>query len=107
VKAASSYFSLPALVSNGTPDLALSKRREVRAFNASLPCGATLIKARRSGDYTIGVFRLTDRPGGDCGPGSGQEAATAFRFRRGKISEWRRVAVPQFTPAKPPPSREV
>jgi hypothetical protein len=107
VKAASSYFSLPVLVSNGTPDLSLTKRAEVRAFNASLPCGATLLEARRTGDYTIAVFRLTDRPGGDCGTGSGQRAATAFRFRRGRISEWRRVAVPQFVPSNPPPSREV
>jgi hypothetical protein len=42
------------------------------------------------------TFRLTERAGSKvgCGSGTGTLAATAFAFRRGKISEWRRVQVP-------------
>src|SRR3954451_16425092 len=104
VNAASRLFHVPALAENGGGELALTSPADVRAFNASLPCGAVLLEARRVvGGYTLAVFRLTDRPGGDCGPGAGQRAAAAFRFRRGRISEWRRVAVPQFEHAEPAP----
>jgi hypothetical protein len=110
VGAAARYFAVPALVANGSPELGLPTEAAVRLFNASLPCGATLLDARRVGSYTIAIFRLTERPGGGCGPGTGHEAATAFRFRAGKITEWRRVAVPAFDPgprSRPPSSRQV
>ena len=104
VAAASRLFHIPALAQNGGPELPLQTAADVKAFNASLPCGAVLLDARRViGGYTLAVFRLTDRPGGDCGQGSGQRAAAAFAFKRGRISEWRRVAVPQFEQAEPKP----
>ena len=103
VSAAARLFRLPTLAENGTGELVLSTSRAARAFNASLPCGAVLLRARRvPGGYTIAVFRLTDRPGGDCGPGTGHRAATAFRFGGGRISEWRRVVVPIFEATRPP-----
>ena len=73
-----------------------------RAFNVSLPCGARLERAYRIGRYTAAVFRLTDRPGGDCGTGTGNEAATAFVIREGKIREWRRLEVPPSGGEAPP-----
>lgn len=98
VSHAASYFALPAVVQNGTPPLRLTTRAELRAFNASLPCGARLLRAFPSGRYTKAVFRLTERPGpGRCGPGTGQTARTAFVVRNGKIREWRRL--PDASPA--------
>jgi hypothetical protein len=100
VARAAAYFSLPAIVQNGTPPLRLTTRAEVRAFNASLPCGARLVRTSTSGRYVKAVFRLTERPGpGRCGSGTGQTVSTAFVVRGDKISEWRRL------PDRPPPSR--
>lgn len=103
VSAASRLFRVPALAENGTGELALQSFADVRLFNESLPCGAVLLDAKRvAGGYTLAVFRLTDRPGGDCGTGTGHRAATAFSFSRGRIREWRRVAVPTFESERPP-----
>jgi hypothetical protein len=92
VIAASEHFALPSVVQNGTPPIRLTDRRDVEAFNRSLPCGARLIRAIRSGRYTIATFELTERPGpGECGDGVGETAKTAFEIHRGLISQWRRV----------------
>jgi len=100
---AAAYFSLPAVVQNGTPPLRLTTRAEVRAFNSGLPCGARLLRAYAAGRYTAAVFRLTERPGaGRCGSGTGQTARTAFVVRGGKIREWRRLI-----DVSPPPSGPV
>jgi hypothetical protein len=94
VEAAASYFAVPALVENGTPPIKLRTRAQVRLFNEALPCGARLLRTFQSGRYVAATFRLTERPGGDCGRGTGSEAATAFVIRDGKIVEWRRVPLP-------------
>ena len=109
VSAAAGHFTVPALVENGPPLIELSTRAEVTAFNGALPCGAKLVDARQVGRYTIATFLLTERPDGNCGPGTGQRAATAFRLRDGKIEEWRRVPVPDEPAPRrtPPPSDEV
>ena len=92
VLAASQRFAIPALVQNGTPPLRLTDRRDVEAFNRSLPCGANLTEAITSGKYTIATFELTERPGpGECGGGVGETAKTAFVIHNGLIAEWRRV----------------
>jgi hypothetical protein len=105
VDKAASYFALPAIVQNGTPPIRLTDRGQVRGFNKLLPCGATLIETVRNGVYTEATFRLTERPGGNCGAGAGGTAATAFLIRGGKIAEWRRVdAAGQSPPAVPAPS---
>jgi hypothetical protein len=107
VDAATGLFAVPATVQNGTAPLLLDTRRLVFGFNASLPCGAELLATSRRGPYTVGTFRLTQRPGGDCGTGGGQKAATAFRIENGKIVEWLRVPVPDPQPEpkkKPPPT---
>ena len=91
VEAAADYFALPSVAENGTPPVTLRTRADVIAFNRSLPCGARLVRARPLGRFIAATFRLTDRPGGDCGPGSGQLARTAFVIREGKIVQWRRL----------------
>jgi hypothetical protein len=92
VIAASERFALPTVVQNGTPPLRLTERREVEAFNNSLPCGAELTAAVESGKYTIATFKLTERPGmGRCGDGVGEQAKTAFVIENGLITQWRRV----------------
>ena len=92
VLAASERFSIPSVVQNGTPALTLTDRRDVEAFNRSLPCGAKLTEATSSGRFTIATFELTERPGpGECGNGVGETAKTAFVIHNGRITEWRRV----------------
>jgi hypothetical protein len=104
IKEASSYWGLPALVSNGTPLYRLKKRSEVDLWNRSLPCGAKFKAAVDTGAYVVATLVLTERPGaGKCGSGVGNEAYTAFRIRRHKIIEWRRVVkpAPEEAPAGP------
>jgi hypothetical protein len=92
VAAASKRFALPSVVQNGTPALRLTDRREVEAFNRSLPCGAKLTSAVAVDRFTIATFELTERPGaGECGNGVGETAKTAFVVREGLITQWRRV----------------
>jgi hypothetical protein len=102
VRGAAEFFSLPSVVSNGTPPIVLRTKAEVRGFNAALPCGARLLRTYSAGRYTTAVFRLTERPGpGRCGDGVGRTARTTFVVRDGKIRQWRRV------PDSPEPSRPV
>lgn len=92
VALAASFWAVPAKVQNGTPVLTLATAAQVRAFNGSLPCGSMLtsgLGAPRG--FTIAIFRLTRRPGADCGTGTGQHARTAIRVRNGKIAEWYRL----------------
>jgi hypothetical protein len=100
VKAASRYFSVPAIVSNNTPPIQLKTRPEIEFFNRTLPCGAVLVRAEATGVYTVAVFRLTERPGeGECGTGTGREAAVAFIVAHRRITQWRRLN------EVPPPAR--
>lgn len=104
VEAAAERFEIPATVQNGTPPLRLINRDEVIAFNESLPCGAELTEAERSGRFVVATFELTERPGpGECGSGVGETARTAFVVHGDRIAEWRRVA---DEPLPEPPSTE-
>jgi hypothetical protein len=94
VRAAARYFSIPSLVSNGTPGFqALVTHSDVKAFNRALPCGAKLVRMRRGSDhFVVGIFRLTERPGpGSCGQGKGEMAAVAFLIRDQHITQWVRA----------------
>jgi hypothetical protein len=102
VDAATDYFSLPAVISNGGPAYRLTKRKQVRFFNRTLPCGAKFKEAVDTGVFVVATLVLTERPGrGKCGTGVGNEAYTAFLIRRHKIVQWRRVLKPgpETTPA--------
>jgi hypothetical protein len=91
VEGAADYFALPSVVENGTPPITLHTHADAVTFNRSLPCGAKLIRARPAGRLIDATFRLTERPGGDCGSGTGLKARTAFLIRDGKIELWRRL----------------
>jgi hypothetical protein len=92
LEAAADHFKLPSLAQNGSAPLQLTNRDEVRAFNASLPCGAELTEAETHGRFTIATFELTERPGaGECGTGVGETAKTAFVIEDGLITRWIRV----------------
>src|SRR5262249_59108063 len=94
IAAASRFFAVPSVVSNGTGPIELRTRAAVRFFNETLPCGAVLIATKHAPHgFVIATFRLTERPGpGVCGSGVGQTARTAFKIRRGLIRDWLRVA---------------
>ena len=94
VEGASKLFAVPSIVANGTPRLKLESAEAVRFFNGSLPCGARLLSTRRDGGRLIAKFRLTDRPGGACGQGTGNVAYTQFLIDKGHIVEWIRVEGP-------------
>jgi hypothetical protein len=105
VPAASDRFAIPSVAQNGTPPLELTDRRDVEAFNRSLPCGAKLTEATSSGSFTVATFELTERPGpGQCGAGVGETAMTAFVIHDDLITEWRRVVdLPDDAPTSTSP----
>ena len=105
VKQASRFFALPVQVFDGaTPRRSLEDRDEVMRFNRGLPCGARLVATERGDDsFVIATFRLTERPGGKCGEGVGEPAATAFLIRGHRITQWLRVQVPA---TQQPPERD-
>jgi len=92
---AAELFAIPSIAVNGDIPLRLTSRDDALAFNRSLPCGATLVKARPAGDLIAATFRLTDRPGGACGSGVGHLARTAFEIEDGHILQWRRLPDPE------------
>jgi hypothetical protein len=104
VNAASRYFTIPSLVSTDAGGASrLRSRADVKAFNATLPCGAMLIRTRRSvHSFVIGTFKLTDRPGGTCGTGTGALAEVAFLIRHHRINQWVRLADPTPAPSATP-----
>ncbi len=109
VDAASALWAVPSKVQNGTPVLTLASDREVRAFNSSLSCGSQLVSGlgAKGSPFIVAVFKLTKRPGADCGSGIGNDARTAIRVRAGKIVEWYRLpdepADPDAPDAPPAP----
>jgi hypothetical protein len=106
VARADSLFSVPVIVSNGTPPLPLTTRAQIHGFDVSLPCGARLLRAVEHHGYVLAEFKLTERlgPGGGHCDGPGASASAAFRIVHGKIREWRRIVGLPGTPAPPPPA---
>ncbi|HYM56801.1 MAG TPA: hypothetical protein VES79_02455 [Solirubrobacteraceae bacterium] len=103
VARASRYFALPSVVSNGTPAIRLTSRRDVEFFNRTLPCGARVKRTEDTGAFVVATFELTERPGrGRCGQGVGGIARTAFLIRGGKIRQWRRVVEEEPVGSRPP-----
>ncbi len=103
VTRASSFWALGSKVQNDTPVLTLATASDVRAFNGSLPCGSRLVSARGAPrGFTIAVFKLTRRPGANCGSGTGSDARVAILVRGDKIAEWYRLP---DAPAAPDPAQ--
>jgi hypothetical protein len=96
VNEASRFFAIPATVEDGTnPRRRLGDRDAVRQFNRGLPCGAKLVGTERGQDsLVVATFKLTERPGGNCGTGVDHLAATAFLIERRRIVQWLRAADP-------------
>jgi hypothetical protein len=102
VDGAADFFALPSVAENG-PLLRIRTHDDARLFNASLPCGAILVRAETQGAFTTATFELTERPGpGTCGSGTGERAQTSFVIEDGKITQWRRVGIggPQQAPGE-------
>ena len=92
VRRAARYFALPAVVVNGTPPLTIRTRAQAEQFNRLLVCGAKVVALERAdGHRVLATFRLTERPGGACGGGTGHLAHTAFLIRDGRIAQWLRT----------------
>lgn len=91
VEVAAGYFAIPSTTENGPVLIKINSRADAIEFNRSLPCGASVISAQTTGDFTTATFKLADRPGGDCGSGVGANATTSFEIQDGKIVEWRRI----------------
>ena len=88
---AAHYFALPSKYQNNTPVLLVDTEGKREAVNKALPCGAIATKMGANGAFTIVTFKLTERPGGDCGTGVGNSARGAIKVRRGHIKEWYRL----------------
>jgi len=103
VTRAAHFFALPSKFQNtGTPVLTVDSERERIAVNLSLTCGARAIETGGAGRYTIVRFRLIERPGGECGTGTGGTARGAILVARGRIREWYRLPdEPGGEPASP------
>lgn len=91
VEGAAEFFAIPSVAENGPSLIEIQNLGDARQFNESLPCGAELMRAESEGDFTVATFRLTERPGGSCGAGTGGTAQTSFVIEGSKIAEWRRV----------------
>jgi hypothetical protein len=91
IKRAAHYFALPSKFQNATPVLTVNSEEERIAVNLSLSCGAVATEMGAAGAYTIVTFRLTKRPGGNCGTGVGGKARGAIRVERQHIKEWYRL----------------
>jgi hypothetical protein len=101
INGAATFFALPSVAENGLR-FHLRTPGQVRAFNASLPCGAHVVRATSVGRVTTATFRLTERPGpGFCGAGKGGTAKTSFVISAGKIVQWRRVGPGGGSPQAP------
>jgi hypothetical protein len=87
---AAEFFAIPSVAENGVR-IEIRSTADAVLFNETLPCGAELTAAETVGEFTTATFRLFERPGGNCGGGTGGEASTSFVIEDGKIIEWRRV----------------
>jgi hypothetical protein len=104
INKAAAFFAIPAFIADGTtPKRRVADIAEIRDFNRrGLPCGAKLLETKRGADsFVVATFRLTDRPGGECGLGTDQLAAVIFLVENHHIVQWLRAE----DPAQPPKSQ--
>ena len=101
VDAATDRFAVPAIVANGTPEVRLESRAEIRVFNETLPCGGRITETTRHQGLVIATFELTKRPGARC-DGAGNTARAAFEVREGRIVRWLRVPAQGERDGPPP-----
>jgi hypothetical protein len=88
---AASFWATGAKFQNATPVLTIDTPIEKLAIQKSLTCGAKIRDAGGPRPFVVLVFVLTQRPGGDCGTGTGHTARGAIRVAHGQIVEWYRL----------------
>ncbi len=91
VAGAAVLFAVPSRFQNLASVAIIRSRRQAEAINASLPCGARLLSAGGAAGFVVYRARLTKRPGGECGSGTGGTARGAILIRDGLIAEWYRL----------------
>ena len=75
----------------------------MKEFNDGFPCGAKLVKVRRSvKHFVIGTFTLTERPGPRRATAPGNLAEVAFLIHRHHIQQWVRAPDPEPEPTPTP-----
>jgi hypothetical protein len=106
VAAAARLFAVPSRFQNLSSLSIIRSRRDAEAINRSLPCGARLLSAGGAGGFVVYRARLTERPGGACGTGTGASARGAILVRHHRIVEWYRLPDQDFRndQEEPPPS---
>jgi Tfp pilus assembly protein FimT len=85
---AARYFARGAIVQQ-TVTTKLRTREAAIAFNASLPCRATVTDIEDEGATVVAAFRLRQGRTGQCKGGG--TARVRFRFKGGKFIEWRQL----------------
>jgi hypothetical protein len=91
--AAAKLFAKGAVVVQGGRRTTLAGEEEALSFNASLPCGAKVVKKVTKGEEVTATFTLTRRPGHMC-DGTGESAVTVFQVSDGKITLWHELPSP-------------
>jgi hypothetical protein len=90
------YFAPGAIIDQGHP-FRLRTPADARAFNASLPCRAELVRLKDEGRQVLATFALHAGPGGGC---SGF-VKVRYTIRKGKFTEWRQLPNIRREPAAP------
>jgi hypothetical protein len=80
------YFAPGALIDQGEP-YRLRDDSAARAFNASLPCRAELVRLEDEGRRVLASFELRRGPGGPCAG----IVRVRFTIRDGKFTVWRQL----------------
>ena len=91
VERAAERFALPARFANLGPTTLIRTRGDALSITRSLPCGAEVKRVGGAAGYVVYEAELTERPGGDCGPGVGGRVVGAILVRDGRIAEWWRL----------------
>jgi hypothetical protein len=77
VQRAARFFALPSRYQNGTAVLTIDSPGERLAINLALPCGGRVVALRGARGFAIATIRLRERPGADCGKGTGGRASAS------------------------------
>jgi hypothetical protein len=92
-ESAADLFADEAMVIQGGQSITLASHEDALSFNASLPCGGTIVERSLDGDEVTATFTLTQRPEHTC-DGPGQTAVAVFQITDGKIVVWRQLPAP-------------
>jgi hypothetical protein len=86
-------FALPALMIQAPYEYRLTRRAQVAAWHAALPCSGHIVSITVSGRRATAIFRLGNRKTSTC-DAPGARAAARFTIVDGKIVVWQQIPVP-------------